>query len=152
MCLWAALVEQAMFRTRVGSRSCLVYSSNHKRTQQRKKKFSRSISRDAAACSCCCCAASFSLLLLVVRGLSSYRRLRLCTRAVVVCSTSRQHFFFFLKSSGGWVKIKLKLPHVHASYMSCFDLAYARQHGVRKRCALSSQRYTFTKILKQKEF
>ena len=34
--------------------------------------------------------------------------------------------FFFLLSSGGWVKIKLKLPHFHVwdSYM-CFDLTHA---------------------------
>ena len=33
---------------------------------------------------------------------------------------------FFL-STGGWVKIKLKLPHFHVSdtYMSCFDLTHA---------------------------
>ena len=31
---------------------------------------------------------------------------------------------FFLKSSGGWVKIKLKLPHFHVSD-TCFDLTHA---------------------------
>ena len=35
-------------------------------------------------------------------------------------------FFLFFLSSGGWVKIKLKLPHFHVSdTCSCFDLAHA---------------------------
>ena len=29
--------------------------------------------------------------------------------------SKQDFFFFFFKSSGGWVKIKLKLPHFHAS-------------------------------------
>ena len=38
-------------------------------------------------------------------------------------------FFLFFQSSGGWVKIKLKLPHFHVSdtcrVSSCFDLTHA---------------------------
>ena len=37
------------------------------------------------------------------------------------------YVFFFFKSSGGWVKLKLMLPHFHVSdtrYM-CFDLTHA---------------------------
>ena len=35
--------------------------------------------------------------------------------------------FFLFSSSGGWVKIKLKLPHFHVCirYMSCFDSTHA---------------------------
>ena len=41
---------------------------------------------------------------------------------------TRYAFLFFLfSSSGGWVKIKLELPHFHVCirYMSCFDSTHA---------------------------
>ena len=35
-------------------------------------------------------------------------------------------FYFLYISSGGWVKVKLKLPHFHVSdTFSCFDLTHA---------------------------
>ena len=49
---------------------------------------------------------------------------------VLACTApgTRYAFLFFLfSSSGGWVKIKLKLPHFHVCirYISCFDSTHA---------------------------
>ena len=55
----------------------------------------------------------------------------ICIVCLVLACTApgtRYAFLFFLSSSsGGWVKIKLKLPHFHVCirYMSCFDSPHA---------------------------